>query len=126
MPRTAKVKVDLITSLPSDPASRQRLKDTVNEVVDLQRQIADLKSQIKDIRDTEKSLHNISPKFLNSLVKREYDVQYNAEKKTAALDQEQEIFTEADVLFGRKTSQVSSTYTMLPSDSLSPDGVEEE
>lgn len=110
MARTAKIKVALITSLPSDPASRERLKSTVNEIVDLQRQIADLKDQIKDIRAVEKENHNISPKFLNSLVKREYDVRYEAEKKTAALDAEQEIFTEADILFGRgKPANVEQT-----------------
>ena len=101
MPRMPKIKIELITSLPSDPVQRKRLKDSVTEVVDLQRQIADLKSQIKDIRDVEKSTHHIAPKFFNSLAKREYDVRYEAEKKSAALDAEQEIFTEADILFGR-------------------------
>lgn len=101
MPRMPKIKIELITSLPSDPVQRKRLKDSVTEVVDLQRQIADLKEQIKDIRSVEKETHNISPKFFNSLVKREYDVRFEAEKKTAALDAEKEVFTEADILFGR-------------------------
>lgn len=101
MPRMPKIKIELITSLPSDPVQRKRLKDSVTEVVDLQRQIADLKEQIKDIRSVEKDTHNISPKFFNSLVKREYDVRFEAEKKTAALDAEKEVFTEADILFGR-------------------------
>lgn len=101
MARQAKAKIELITSLPSDLAQRKRLKDSVNEVVDLQRQIADLKDQIKDIRDTEKTTHHVAPKFFNSLAKREYDVRFEAEKKSAALDAEQEIFSEADILFGR-------------------------
>lgn len=110
MARQAKVKIELITSLPSDPVSRQRLKGTVDEVVELHRQIADLKSQIKDIRDVEKSTYSVSPKFFNSLVKRQYDVQYGAEKKTAALDAEQEVFNEADILFGRsKPDNVAQT-----------------
>lgn len=110
MARQPKIKIDLITSLPSDPVQRDRLKSSVTEIVDLQRQIADLKSQIKDIRDTEKSTHNIAPKFLNSLAKREYDVRFEAEKKTAALDAEQETFTEADILFGRsKPANVEQT-----------------
>lgn len=101
MARQAKVKIELITSLPSDPVQRNRLKGSVTEIVDKLRQIADLKSDIKDIRDVEKSTHNIAPKFLNSLAKREYDVRFEAEKKSAALDAEQEVFTEADILFGR-------------------------
>lgn len=110
MPRMPKIKIELITSLPSDPVQRKRLKDSVTEVVDLQRQIADLKDQIKDIRSVEKETHNISPKFFNSLVKREYDVRFEAEKKTAALDAEKEVFTEADILFGRgKPANVEQT-----------------
>lgn len=110
MPRMPKIKIELITSLPSDPVQRKRLKDSVTEVVDLQRQIADLKEQIKDIRSVEKDTHNISPKFFNSLVKREYDVRFEAEKKTAALDAEKEVFTEADILFGRgKPANVEQT-----------------
>lgn len=110
MARQPKIKIELITSLPSDPVQRNRLKGSVTEIVDLQRQIADLKSQIKDIRDTEKSTHNIAPKFLNSLAKREYDVRFEAEKKSAALDAEQEVFTEADILFGRgKAPNVEQT-----------------
>ena len=109
MPRMPKIKIELITSLPSDPVQRKRLKDSVTEVVDLQRQIADLKDQIKDIRSVEKETHNISPKFFNSLVKREYDVRFEAEKKTAALEAEKEVFTEADILFGRGTSNVAQT-----------------
>lgn len=96
-----KEKVELINSLPSDPASRERLKKTVEEIVNIQRQIADLKEDIKSIREVEKSTHSVSPKFLNSLVKREYDVRFEAEKKSAALDAEQDIFVEADILFGR-------------------------
>ncbi|WJJ58474.1 hypothetical protein NDO71_orf108 [Klebsiella phage vB_KpnM_NDO71] len=109
MPRMPKIKIELITSLPSDPVQRKRLKDSVTEVVDLQRQIADLKDQIKDIRSVEKETHNISPKFFNSLVKREYDVRFEAEKKTAALEAEKEVFTEADILFGRGTPSVAQT-----------------
>lgn len=109
MARTPKIKVELITSLPSDPAARQRLKNTVAKMVSIQRQIADLKDDLKEERDIEKSSYNVSPKFLNSLVKREYDVQYGAEKKTAALEAEQEVFTEADILFGRGTPNTAQT-----------------
>ena len=110
MPRKAKVRIELITSLPSDPVSRDRLKASVNEDVDLLRKIADLKQQRKDIRETEKNTHNISPKFFNALSKRENDVRFEAEKKTAALDAEQEAFNEADILFGRsKPANVEQT-----------------
>lgn len=97
-------KVELITTIPSDTVQRNRLKNTVNEIVDLKRQIADLNEQIRDIRKVEKEDHQISPKFLNSLVKREYDVRYEAEKKTAALEAEAEAFNETDILFGRGSS----------------------
>ncbi|QGZ16246.1 hypothetical protein Hena1_00700 [Erwinia phage Hena1] len=110
MARQAKAKIELITTLPSDAVARDRLKGSVNEIVDLQRQIADLKGQIKDIRDVEKSTYHIAPKFLNALAKREYDVRFEAEKKSAALDAEQETFTEADILFGRgKPANVAQT-----------------
>lgn len=101
MARTKAPKVELITSLPSDPVSRSRLKGSVNEIVDLQQQIADLKSQIKDIRAVEKEDHHVSPKFLNALAKREFDYRSNAEKQTAALEQQLETFSEADILMGR-------------------------
>lgn len=110
MPRQAKVKVELITSIPSDQDARKRLAKTVTEIVDLKRQIADLNEQIKDIRKVEKDDHGISPKFLNSLAKREYDVRFEAEKKSAALDDELEVFNEADILFGRsKPANVEQT-----------------
>ena len=109
LPNQAKIKVALITSMPSDPVSRDRLKKSRDEAVEILRQIADLKSDLKDIRDTEKQTHNISPKYFNSLVKREYDVQYGAEKKTASLEAEQEAFVESDILSGRATPNVEQT-----------------
>lgn len=109
MARTAKIKVALITSMPSDPVSRDRLKKSRDEAVEILRQIADLKNDLKDIRDTEKQTHNIAPKYFNSLVKREYDVQYGAEKKTASLEAEQEAFVESDILSGRAKPNVEQT-----------------
>lgn len=44
----AKSKVELFTSLPSDTAERDRLRKTIEELVELQLQIKDLKDAIKD------------------------------------------------------------------------------
>lgn len=85
------------------------MKGSVNEIVDLQQQIADLKSQIKDIRTVEKEDHHVAPKFLNALAKREFDYRVNAEKQTAALEQQLETFTEADILMGRGEG-ITGTY----------------
>lgn len=99
-----KTKVELITALPSDPATREKLKAIVESMVSLKRQRADLQEDISEIRKNAKDDNHFSPKFLNSLVTREFDVRYQAEKKAAALDQEQETYAEADILFGRSGS----------------------
>lgn len=98
----AKTKVDLITTLPSDPVQRDRLKKVRDEALDLNIQLLDIKEQLKDIYKVEKEDHQICPKFLKAMVKRELDV-LNAEKKTAAIEAELEAFAEADVLSGRSS-----------------------
>ncbi|EMB7054199.1 hypothetical protein VAG18_002891 [Escherichia coli] len=97
----AKIKIELKTSLPSDVAERERLRKTIEELVDLQLQIKDLKEAIKDIVTVEKQDHSYSPKFIKSLVATEFDRRYEAEKRRAKIEEEVEHMTEADILFKR-------------------------
>lgn len=101
MPRIAKAKVELINSLPSDQASRDRLRRVVNEAVDLRIQIKDLQEQLKDIVTVEKESHQIEPKFLKTLINAQFDYQYQAEKKRKQLEDQVEQMNEADILMGR-------------------------
>lgn len=97
----AKSKVELFTSLPSDTAERDRLRKTIEELVELQLQIKDLKDAIKDIILVEKQDHLYSPKFIKSLVATELDIRYEAEKRRAKIEEEVEHMSEADILFKR-------------------------
>lgn len=101
MPRIAKAKVELINSLPSDQASRDRLRRVVNEAVDIRIQIKDLQEQLKDIVTVEKESHQIEPKFLKTLINAQFDYQYQAEKKRKQLEDQVEQMNEADILMGR-------------------------
>lgn len=97
----ARTKVELFTSLPADPAERERLRKTVEELVDLQLKIKDMKEAMKDIVKVEKEDHLISPKFLKSLVAAEFDKRYESEKRRAKLEAEVDAMEETDILFKR-------------------------
>lgn len=97
----ARTKVQLFTSLPADPAERERLRKTVEELVDLQLKIKDMKEAMKDIVKVEKEDHLISPKFLKSLVATEFDKRYGAEERRAKLEAEMDAMEETDILFKR-------------------------
>ncbi len=97
----ARTKVELFTSLPADPAERERLRKTVEELVDLQLKIKDMKEAMKDIIKVEKEDHLISPKFLKSLVATEFDRRFEAEKRRARLEAEVDAMEETDILFKR-------------------------
>ena len=97
----ARTKVELFTSLPADPAERERLRKTVEELVDLQLKIKDMKEAMKDIVKVEKEDHLISPKFLESLVATEFDKRYESEKRRAKLEAEVDAMEETDILFKR-------------------------
>ena len=101
MPRIAKAKVELISTLPSDAVSRDRLRKTVSEAVDLRIQIKDLQDQLKDIVTVEKESHQIDSKFLKTLINAQFDYQYQAEKKRKQLEDQVEQMNEADILMGR-------------------------
>lgn len=97
----ARTKVELFTSLPADPVERERLRKTVEELVDLQLKIKDMKEAMKDIVKVEKEDHLISPKFLKSLVATEFDKRYESEKRRAKLEAEVDAMEETDILFKR-------------------------
>jgi hypothetical protein len=97
----ARTKVELFTSLPTDPVERERLRKTVEELVDLQLKIKDMKEAMKDIVKVEKEDHLISPKFLKSLVATEFDKRYESEKRRAKLEAEVDAMEETDILFKR-------------------------
>lgn len=97
----ARTKVELFTSLPVDPAERERLRKTVEELVDLQLKIKDMKEAMKDIVKVEKEDHLISPKYLKSLVATEFDKRYESEKRRAKLEAEVDAMEETDILFKR-------------------------
>lgn len=98
---TKAIKLPLINSLPSDQASRDRLRRVVNEAVDLRIQIKDLQEQLKDVVTVEKESHQIEPKFLKTLINAQFDYQYQAEKKRKQLEDQVEQMNEADILMGR-------------------------
>lgn len=116
MARQPKVKVELINSIPSDPAARARLAKVVSLMVQIKKDIADAQESLKIERTVQKESHHISPKFLNALVNREYDVKHAAEKKTAALEETQELFNEADILMGRGDAIKGATPNLTEDD----------
>ncbi|AFH21143.1 transcriptional regulator [Cronobacter phage CR9] len=98
----AKVKVELIKTLPSDPAVRKRLANIVQEGVDAIRKQKDAAEDLKSILAITKEDLNIDPKFLRTLINGEYDKQDAAEKKRAALEDQIEQLNELDILMGRE------------------------
>lgn len=109
MPKAKAPKIDLINYLPSDPVSRERLKDSVNEAVGLLLQIRDAQEELKDIRSVEKETHHIDPKFLNTLIAAEFDHQYKASKGRKGLEEKLEQMNENDILFGRSAPIANAT-----------------
>lgn len=98
----AKLKVELIKTLPSDPAVRKRLANIVQEGVDAIRKQKDAAEDLKSILAITKEDLNIDPKFLRTLINGEYDKQDAAEKKRAALEDQIEQLNELDILMGRE------------------------
>lgn len=101
----AKVKVELIKTLPSDPAVRKRLANIVQEGVDAIRKQKDAAEDLKSILAITKEDLNIDPKFLRTLINGEYDKQDAAEKKRAALEDQIEQLNELDILMGRSSEE---------------------
>lgn len=101
----AKVKVELLTTLPSDPAVRKRLANIVQEGVDAIRKQKDAAEDLKSILAITKEDLNIDPKFLRTLINGEYDKQDAAEKKRAALEGQIEQLNELDILMGRASEE---------------------
>ncbi|MFP8823523.1 hypothetical protein ACKRT4_25250, partial [Enterobacter cloacae subsp. cloacae] len=64
----AKLKVELLTTLPSDPAVRNRLANIVQEGVDAIRKQKDAAEDLKSILAITKEDLNIDPKFLRTLI----------------------------------------------------------
>lgn len=101
----AKLKVELLKSLPSDPAVRKRLANIVQEGVDAIRKQKDAAEDLKNILAITKLDLNIDPKFLRNLINGEYDKQDAAEKKRAALEEQIEQYEDLDILMGRKSDE---------------------
>ena len=101
----AKIKIELLNTLPSDPAVRQRLANIVQEGVDAIRKQKDAAEDLKSILAITKEDLNIDPKFLRTLINGEYDKQDAAEKKRAALEGQIEQLNELDILMGRKADE---------------------
>lgn len=101
----AKLKVELLTTLPSDPAVRKRLANIVQEGVDAIRKQKDAAEDLKSILAITKEDLNIDPKFLRTLINGEYDKQDAAEKKRAALEGQIEQLYELDILMGRASEE---------------------
>lgn len=99
----AKIKQELLTTLPSDPAVRKRMANIVQEGVDAIRKQKDAAEDLKSILAITKEDLNIDPKFLRTLINGEYDKQDAAEKKRAALEGQIEQLNELDILMGRKS-----------------------
>lgn len=99
----AKVKVELIKTLPSDPAVRKRLANIVQEGVEALKDIKLAQGSLANVLSITKEDLNIDPKFLRTLINFEYDKQEAAQKKRAALDEQIEQLTELEILMGRKS-----------------------
>lgn len=95
------IKVELLKSLPSDPAIRKRLTNIINEGVEAIRDQKEAAESLKSILSITKEDLNIDPKYLRTLINGEYDKQYAAEKKRAALEDQVEGLNELDILMGR-------------------------
>lgn len=99
----AKIKQELLKTLPSDPEVRKRLANIVQEGVEAIRKQKDAATDMKDIVDGAKQDLGIDPKFLRTLINGEYDKQDAAEKKRAALEEQIEQYEDLDILMGRKS-----------------------
>lgn len=97
------IKVELIKTLPSDPAVRKRLANIVQEGVEAIRKQKDAAEDLKSILAITKEDLSIDPKFLRTLINGEYDKQDAAEKKRAALEGQIEQLNELDILMGRSS-----------------------
>ncbi|AXN57779.1 double-stranded DNA-binding protein [Serratia phage vB_SmaM-Kashira] len=95
-------KKDLIATIPSDPAARKRLSDTINEAVKLRIGIKDSQESLRDLIKVEKEDRDFCPKFLKTLIDGEFDKQYAAEKARRNLEGKIEQLNELDILMGRK------------------------
>lgn len=96
------IKLDLIKTLPSDPAVRKRLANIVQEGVEALKDIKLAQGSLANVLSITKMDLNIDPKFLRTLINFEYDKQEAAQKKRAALDEQIEQLTELEILMGRK------------------------
>lgn len=96
------IKLDLIKTLPSDPATRKRLANIVQEGVEALKDIKLAQGSLANVLAITKQDLNIDPKFLRTLINFEYDEQEAAQKKRAALDEQIEQLTELEILMGRK------------------------
>lgn len=101
----AKLKIELIKTLPSDIETRKRLANIVQEGVDAVRRQKDAAQDLKDILAVTKEDLNIDPKFLRTLIDGEYDKQDAAEKKRAALEDKMEQLNDLDILMGRSSQE---------------------
>ena len=101
------IKIELIKTLPSDLAVRNRMANIVQEGVDALRRQKDAGADLKNILTITKEDLGICPKFLRTLIDGEYDKQDAAEKKRAALDEKVEQLNELDILMGRKADEDS-------------------
>lgn len=101
----AKLKVELIKTLPSDPAVRKRLANIVQEGVEALKDIKLAQGSLANVLSITKEDLNIDPKFLRTLINFEYDKQEAAQKKRAALDEQIEQLTELEILMGRKSDE---------------------
>lgn len=98
------IKIELIKTLPSDPAIRARLANIVQDGVDALKDIKLAQGSLADVLAITKQDLNIDPKFLRTLINFEYDQQEAAQKKRAALDEQIEQLTDLEILMGRKKS----------------------
>lgn len=101
----AKAKVELIKTLPSDPAVRKRLANIVQEGVEALKDIKLAQGSLANVLSITKEDLNIDPKFLRTLINFEYDKQEAAQKKRAALDEQIEQLTELEILMGRASEE---------------------
>lgn len=97
------IKIELIKTLPSDPAVRKRLANIVQEGVEALKDIKLAQGSLANVLSITKEDLNIDPKFLRTLINFEYDKQEAAQKKRAALDEQIEQLTELEILMGRKS-----------------------
>lgn len=100
MPKT-KNTTPLITTLPSDQNLRNILQATVLDMVASMKTIKQENSDISEIKKQMKDDHNICPKFLTMLAKRELDAQ-ESNKLKEQLEEKLEQIEEADILMKRK------------------------